>query len=209
MSLNQKNITDKMPTINSDAVCNKFLKYPDETGQRKAQGGLRLAGEYKQSFEDRPLITIITVVYNNVKTLERSMKSVLEQTYDNIEYIVIDGGSNDGTLDLIVKYQNQIDYFVSEPDDGIYSAMNKGLTLATGDYIGILNSDDWYAGSMLEESLLAIRENCVDIASSHTIYVNDGNSVLRKRAYDWDDAMFIFGIPCGHESMIISKECYE
>jgi len=205
----QKNISKIKPTINQNAVCSKYLHYPNNTGGRVLEGGLRVEEKYKQSLKDKPLITIITVVYNNEETLERCIKSVINQTYDNIEYIVIDGKSNDGTLDIIKKYSDSIDYFISEQDDGIYSAMNKGLSLATGDYIGILNSDDWYDTAMMEASLSSIIEDNVDIASSHTIYVNNGNHILRKRAYDWDDAMFIFGIPCAHESMIVSKECYE
>ena len=90
-----------------------------------------------------PLITIITVSYNAVKTIEDTIVSVLGQTYNNIEYIIIDGGSTDGTLDIIKKYQDKITYWVSEPDKGIYDAMNKGIAKANGELIGIINSDDW------------------------------------------------------------------
>lgn len=91
-----------------------------------------------------PKISIVTVVFNGTKTLEQTILSVVNQTYKNIEYIIIDGGSTDGTLDLIRKYEDKIAYWVSETDDGIYDAMNKGIDAATGDFIGILNSDDWY-----------------------------------------------------------------
>ena len=89
-------------------------------------------------------ISIITVSYNSVLTIEDTIKSVVNQKYDNIEYIIIDGGSTDGTVDIIKKYSNKIYYWVSEPDKGIYDAMNKGLRIATGEIIGIINSDDWY-----------------------------------------------------------------
>ncbi len=92
-------------------------------------------------------ISIITVSYNAVKTIEQTIQSVVNQTYDNIEYIIIDGGSIDGTVDIIKKYEDNIAYWVSEPDKGIYDAMNKGINVATGDVIGIINSDDWYATS--------------------------------------------------------------
>ena len=89
-----------------------------------------------------PLITIITVVFNNKKFLEKTIKSVLGQNYQNIEYIIIDGGSTDGTLNIIKKYNKRINFWVSENDKGIYDAFNKGLKHATGDLIGFVNSDD-------------------------------------------------------------------
>jgi glycosyltransferase involved in cell wall biosynthesis len=90
----------------------------------------------------QPLLSVITVVFNNSKDIERTMLSVLQQTYRNIEYIIIDGASTDGTIDIINKYQNQISHLISEPDKGIYDAMNKGLKLAKGDYVLFMNSGD-------------------------------------------------------------------
>ena len=85
-------------------------------------------------------ITIITVVYNDIKHIEETIKSVINQTYKNIEYIIIDGGSTDGTLGIIKKYEKYINYWVSESDKGIYNAMNKGVKKTTGDYLYFLNS---------------------------------------------------------------------
>jgi glycosyltransferase involved in cell wall biosynthesis len=107
-------------------------------------GGLRARGIRKESRENMPLITVITVVRNGEKTLEQTILSVINQTYANIEYIVVDGVSTDNTLDIIRKYEDRIDYWQSEPDGGIYYAMNKGINLARGDYIALLNSDDYY-----------------------------------------------------------------
>ena len=90
----------------------------------------------------KPKISIITVCYNSSAHIEEAIKSVIGQTYDNIEYIVIDGGSTDGTVDIINKYKENINYFVSEPDKGISDAFNKGIVASTGDMIGIVNSDD-------------------------------------------------------------------
>lgn len=98
----------------------------------------------------RPLISIVTVSFNAVQTIERTILSVINQTYENIEYIIIDGGSTDGTVDVIKKYADCITYWVSESDKGIYDAMNKGISHATGDFIGIINSDDWYADDALQ-----------------------------------------------------------
>ena len=89
------------------------------------------------------IISIITVSYNAVKTIEQTISSVVNQSYSNIEYIIIDGGSTDGTVDIIKKYEDRIAYWVSEPDGGIYDAMNKGIKVATGDYIQIIGADDF------------------------------------------------------------------
>src|SRR6187402_1069163 len=87
-------------------------------------------------------ITIITVCYNRKYTIEKAMKSVLNQNYPDIEYIIIDGNSTDGTKEIIESYGNAISQYISEPDKGMYDAINKGLQLATGDVIGLMHSDD-------------------------------------------------------------------
>jgi glycosyltransferase involved in cell wall biosynthesis len=107
-------------------------------------GGNRSQGIFKYSSPGCPLITIITIVFNRARYLEQAMLSVLNQTYNNIEYIIIDGGSTDGTMEIIEKYNDRLDYWVSEPDNGIYHAINKGIRLAGGEIIGLLNSDDFY-----------------------------------------------------------------
>jgi len=94
------------------------------------------------TFDKLPLITVITVVYNGAKTLEQTIQSVINQSYPNIEYIIIDGGSTDGTLDIIKKYEDYIDYWVSEKDEGIYDAMNKGVSVSFGSWLFFLGSDD-------------------------------------------------------------------
>ncbi len=91
----------------------------------------------------KPLLSIITIVFNGQKHIEKTIRSVIEQNYEPLEYIVIDGGSTDGTLDIIRKYEKQITLWKSEPDNGIYDAFNKGLKLVKGEIIGFLNSDDW------------------------------------------------------------------
>ena len=112
------------------------------------QGGKRLNNGSVINF--KPLFSIITVVYNNEKYLEETIKSVVNQKFRNFEYIIIDGGSSDKTLDIIKRYESQIDYWISEKDKGIYDAFNKGMSLAKGDFIGIVNSDDTYLDNALE-----------------------------------------------------------
>ena len=90
-------------------------------------------------------ISVITVVYNDCLHIEETIKSFISQTWRNKEYIIIDGGSTDGTVDIIKKYEDKIPFWCSEPDDGIYDAMNKGIDKASGDWINILNSGDYYA----------------------------------------------------------------
>lgn len=110
-----------------------------------------------------PLVSVITVVYNGEAHIEQSIKSVLAQTYSNIEYIIIDGASTDGTLDIIKNYESKIAQLVSEKDTGIYNAMNKGLTLATGEIIAILNADDYYYPETIQAVVGQFRQGNPDV----------------------------------------------
>lgn len=94
--------------------------------------------------KNNPLISVVTVSYNAVGTIEQTLLSVINQTYPNIEYIIIDGGSTDGTVDIIKKYADEIVYWISEPDKGIYDAMNKGIKKANGEWINFINAGDSY-----------------------------------------------------------------
>ena len=107
-------------------------------------GGLRKKGFFKVSTPDKPLITVITVVYNGKKILEETIRSVIEQTYDNVEYLIIDGHSTDGTLDIVQTYDQQIDFWLSEPDKSLYDAMNKGIFWFGNTIVAFLNADDVY-----------------------------------------------------------------
>lgn len=129
----------------------------------------------------RPKISIITVCYNSKAHLEEAINSVLNQSYKNKEYIVIDGGSTDGTLDIINKYRDKIAYFVSEPDKGISDAFNKGIKAATGDLIGICNADDLLASDCMQ--ILADNyEEGVDIYRMNEVVKNfeTGEEFLTK-----------------------------
>jgi glycosyltransferase involved in cell wall biosynthesis len=147
-------ITPEPPIIEKKQEDDAFatvLFLPKGQG-RQGEGGLRTQGYFKRSLPDKPLITVITVVYNGVAHLEETILSVIGQTYDNVEYIIIDGGSTDGTLDIIRRYEHAIDYWVSEKDGGIYDAMNKGIDLTTGDWINFMNGGDrFYTEQVLQE----------------------------------------------------------
>ena len=124
-----------------------FHLLPKSKETRFAEGGLRVKNF---SSEAKPLISIITVVKNGERYLEETILSVINQTYNNFEYIIVDGGSTDNTLNIIKKYSSKINYWVSETDKGLYDAFNKGMMLANGSFIGIINSDDTYMLNALE-----------------------------------------------------------
>lgn len=125
----------------------------------KLEGGLKVKGLFaKKSEEEKPLVTIVTPVYNGEKYLEETIQSVITQTYDNIEYIIIDGKSTDRTIDIIRKYENKIAYWLSEPDKGMYDAIKKGFKVATGEIFAWLNADDKYYQSGVEVVVKAFKK---------------------------------------------------
>jgi glycosyltransferase involved in cell wall biosynthesis len=159
-----------------------------------------------------PLITVITVVLNGEKALEETIKSVISQTYPNVEYIIIDGGSTDGTLDIIKKYEDYIDYWVSEPDKGIYDAMNKGIKVASGFYYVFLGSDDKIIKNWLEKGIHYINTL---LKFEDTIYLYGNIVFLTKwgkirykyiQLKDLSDLKKEFTIP--HSGSIISSKLF-
>ena len=137
-------------------------------------GGLQIKGIEKKSTLGKPLITVVTVVYNGATTLEQTIQSVVNQSYDNKEYIIIDGASTDGTLDIIKKYEEKIDYWQSEPDNGIYDAMNKGINIASGEWINFLNCGDLFCSDKVLESLATqLKKSEADVVYGNSIEEND------------------------------------
>ncbi|MES2417982.1 MAG: glycosyltransferase family 2 protein [Bacteroidota bacterium] len=128
-------------------------------------------------------ISIITVVYNCKQFLADCIESVIAQTYSNIEYIIIDGGSTDGSLGIIEKYKTHIDEFISEKDQGMYDALNKGIKMASGDIVGILNADDMLAtNNVIENVVNCFRENITDGVYGDLNYIDPYNTsvIVRK-----------------------------
>ncbi len=120
------------------------------------EGGLRVAGKYTGV---TPKVSIITVVFNGAATLERTIQSVLGQGMQGMEYLILDGGSTDGTLDIIRKYEDQLAFWCSAKDKGIYDAMNKGVALARGEWVGLINADDAYAEGAVAKAMRAAEGN--------------------------------------------------
>ena len=139
-----------VPIQDHDDKFQSFLLLPKSDG-RKSEGGLRCNNYFKTGSHELPLISVVTVVFNGKKYLERSIQSVIGQSYENVEYIVVDGGSTDGTLDVLYGYEDSIDYWVSEKDFGIYDAMNKGISLSSGQWIYFLGADDLLVQKILEK----------------------------------------------------------
>lgn len=158
-------------------------------------------------------VSIITIAFNSAETIEDTIQSVIAQDYNNIEYIIIDGGSNDDTLNIIEKYKDWIHKVISEPDKGIYDAMNKGVNNASGDLIGILNSDDFYAHSdVISKVVSKITEANTDSIYADLVYVdrNNTNEVTRKWiSGSYEDGMFLKGWMPPHPTFFLKKICYD
>lgn len=155
-----------------------------------------------------PKISVITISYNSAKTIEKTIQSVINQDYDNLEYIVIDGKSQDGTVDIIKKYEDKIAYWVSEPDNGISDAFNKGISAATGEVIGIVNSDDQY----LPGALKAIADNydpTVDVYRGEILIHDD----IKNVEYTYQPSMKFGRLPIKinvcHLPTFITKNAYK
>lgn len=155
-----------------------------------------------------PKLSIITVVYNNVQHIERTILSVIEQSYQNIEYIMIDGGSTDGTLLIIDKYKNHLAKFINEKDNGIYDAMNKGLKLATGDYVLFMNSGDEIYEHTTVERIFANIPNA-DIYYGETEMIDQDLNSLGKRRHSVPQKLslgsFKYGMSVSHQAIYIKK----
>lgn len=157
-------------------------------------------------------VSILTVVYNGAATIRDSIESVLGQDYPDIEYIVVDGNSKDGTQEIVRSYGDKIARFLSEPDAGIYDAMNKGIQLATGDVIGILNADDFYAyPSVISEVAAVLASSDFDASYGDLEYIdaNDATVVRRKWVSGaYKVGAFLNGWMPPHPTFFVKKEVY-
>ena len=157
--------------------------------------------------------SIIVPTFNSENTIEDTIKSVVNQTYPNIEYIVIDGGSTDNTLSIINKYKEQITTIISEKDKGIYDAINKGINLATGDIIGNLNSDDFYIdNNVIADVVAKFEEEQTDTLYGDLYYVDalDTNKIVRYwKSKQYKEGLFLKGWMPPHPTFFVKKEVYQ
>jgi glycosyltransferase involved in cell wall biosynthesis len=156
-------------------------------------------------------ISLITVAFNAQNTIDRCILSVMRQKFNNIQYIVIDGGSTDNTIQIINKHKDKIDFFISEPDNGVYDAMNKGIAHATGDIIGMLNADDYFADDdVLNDIVVAFSENKVDIVFGDLDYVDHEGKIIRKwRSGKYKSGIFNWGWMPPHPTFYCRRKLFQ
>lgn len=152
-------------------------------------------------------VSVITVVLNGANTIEQTIQSVIKQDYPQIEYIIIDGGSTDGTLDVIKKYRNKIDFFVSESDRGLYDAMNKGIGFSKGQIVGIVNSDDWYENDAIQTVVSAFNENPnIGVLYGDMYYVEPCTEPYKYEPPDFKELWHLMSV--NHPATFVRSEIY-
>jgi len=179
----------------------------------KQRNNIEIIPKNNKEVNENLKVSIITVVYNNKDTIKDAIESVLNQTYKNIEYIIIDGASSDGTIEIIKSYGNKIDKFISEPDNGIYDAMNKGIKLASGDIVGILNSDDFYVSNdIIQDVADVFLEQKVDSVYGDLVYVDSKNTnkiVRYWKSKEYKKGLFQKGWHPAHPTFFVKREVYQ
>jgi glycosyltransferase involved in cell wall biosynthesis len=156
-------------------------------------------------------ISIITVCYNSANTIEKTIQSLKDQYYSDIEYIVVDGNSSDGTLKIILEHQEIISSYVSESDKGLYDAMNKGIAMATGDLIGILNADDSFHHNTVLEEIAAFHKNSSIEASVGNIIQHDKNGKIKRvySAKNWNPEKLKIGFMPAHPAIFFKRSLFD
>lgn len=158
-------------------------------------------------------ISLLTVSYNSAATIQDTIQSVRSQDYTDIEYIVVDGNSKDATVDIIKSNQSAISKWISEPDKGIYDAMNKAVRMATGEVIGMLNSDDFYSDTtIIRQVANAFADPSVDVVYGDLVFVDpsDLNKVVRTySSAHWNHNKFAWGFMPAHPTVFIRRKYYE
>lgn len=158
-------------------------------------------------------VSIITVCYNSASTIKDTIESVINQTYKNIEYIIVDGGSTDSTLAIVSSFGDKVSKIISEPDSGMYNAMNKGIRIATGEVVGILNSDDFFYNNLIIERIVNEFQNSnIEALYGDVQFVksNSLNKVVRYYSSKYFKlSMFKFGFMPAHPSFYVIREYFE
>ena len=207
-----KLITKEKPRIvNSTKDEYETILVMPENEEREGEGGLRTKGYFKKTYEHKPLISIITVVYNGEMFLEDAIQSVINQAYDNVEYIIIDGLSNDRTLDIIREYEKYIDYWISEEDKSMYDALNKGICLALGDIIGIVNADDYLYCRSLEKIKLGFSDEVMFVYANLDIVDRENEFLSKSYSLGIDNIRFkLFRhMPFLHPTLFLKRKVFK
>lgn len=203
-------VTRERPTIENDATSKvKTQLYLPSHPQRQGEGGLRTKDYFKKSSHGLPLVSVITIVFNGQKHLEHTIQSVIEQSYDNVEYIVIDGGSTDGTVEIIRKYEQAIDYWVSEPDAGISDAFNKGFIASTGSWINYMNCGDHFVSSTVLRIFAANIDEKADLIYGKGSVVDARGNVILTAGKLFDEKMFSRRMTIPHQSAFHNRNYFQ
>ena len=178
---------------------------------QKLEGGLRVEGVKTTAQTGIPLVSIITATFNAGEQLRSTIKSIRDQTYNNIEWIIVDGASSDNTVDLILQNENVIDYWVSEPDGGIYDAWNKGMLIARGEWIAFLGAGDVYKPNAISAYITAIESSTLipEFASSKIRLVNSSGKVLRIWGAQFDWSIYKKYMNIAHVGALHHKSLFE
>ena len=163
---------------------------------------------------DNPKISVVTVVYNSAALIENTVKSIINQSYSHIEYIVVDGGSTDGTIDILNRYKKNISTLISEPDRGIYDAMNKGIRLATGDFLVFINSGDKFSSHDILEKIFSAQESSTaDVIYGDTDITDGEGNIIHSRRHRPPESLnwksFKHGMLVCHQSFIARRSLAE
>lgn len=215
--MNTKHIQSSYPCeiTRLSTIIDKLLLYPANT-KRQGEGGLRTHGKFKHSQPGKPLVSILTVVFNGAQFLEQTIQSVLAQDYDNVEYIVIDGGSTDGTQELLKQYDYAIDYWISEPDQGISDAFNKAVLLSAGDYLNFQGAGDFLVArnvvSLMMKDVDAQRDMLIS-ARVQRVKENNSDEVVwiapRRYSPRFDKRSLLFRMSLPHQGLLTNRRMFE
>lgn len=177
----------------------------------KQEGGRKTINKsLVRNDENLPLISIITVVYNSAGFIEKTIQEVINQSYPNIEYLIIDGGSTDGTIELLRKYNEYIYFWISEKDNGLYDAMNKGMENASGDYLWFINSGDMPFDLTVLDSVFRNKKQLADIYYGETEIIDPNGQTIGMRRHKAPEKLnwrsLLKGMKVSHQSIIVKKE---
>lgn len=179
----------------------------------KRQGGLRTQERFKKPMPGQPLVTVVTATLNGQAYLSETIKSVANQTYPNVEHVIIDGGSHDGTLSIIAEHEDKIDYWISEPDHGMYEALNKGIRLSKGRILTFLNADDYFDNDRVIERVVNEFERSADTdwvyCDVRILHQDTKSYVYKIPPYEWESLLSMGWCYIPHPGSFFRRELFD